>query len=433
MSARGEIVLVQHLVDAEAVEVLARMGFQSHIMPSEDLRPVFDYALTYFHRSGRSRAPSVSTLLGEYADVLADHEIDIEHEPEDSIEWAVEDLKGSYAHHQGQEFLRQMAIDLAEADTDQKTKVLSSGADLLMKTVFDLEDRSMRADLREVVEPRVQAYHERAADRERVYGMRFGLTEIDAYTRGIHPGELVIVASPPKTGKSWLSAHIAHEEWKAGGRPALFTLENSVEMTTDRVISLMTGIRAREFLHGDLSEKEVAVIEDAARKIKDKEHPLWILQPDLGERTITFMVREAMLRGATCIIIDQLTFVELPEPRKPKHERIGDALHLLKGMISTGRDRVPTVIVHQVNREGVAAARKDHRLRMEHMAESAEVERTADWVFGLYQTKAENQVQEVTLSVLAARREELKAWRLGWYINQGQIKIQEEVVFEDDR
>lgn len=427
MSALGEVTLIQHLADRESLGTLVREGFDAKIMPSEDLRKIYVFAVEYFHQAGRTVAPSVQTLRQHFGEMLDDHEIDITYEPEDSIEWAIDDLKGSYVHLRGQEFLRDTATNLAKADAAEKPGVLSGAVTEMMNVLLDIEDRSVRADYRSAMKDRLAAYEERALDRDHIYGMRLGLEEFDMHSRGIHPGELAVLAAAPKVGKSMLAAHVAYHEWMAGRTPVLFTLENSVEMTLDRLVAIATNIDSRGWAQGTLDENEKRLAIEHITQAGEAGHPLWVLQPDLGQRSFTFMVREALIRGADSIIIDQLSFVELGgHGNRPQWERIGDALHLLRSQIATGRNRVPVLLCHQINREGVDASRKENKLRMEHMAGSAEIERTSDWVLGIYRNDQQKQMGFATFSVLAARREEPKAWNLGWSMGRGQISVIEE-------
>jgi hypothetical protein len=131
------------------------------------------------------------------------------------------------------------------------------------------------------------------------------------------------------------------------------------------------------------------------------------------------------------MFIDQLTFVEHPDPgRKPRNEIVGDEMHELKALISTGNDPIACLVAHQINRVGVEAARKTGFMLMEYMAESAAVERTADWVFSLHQNASEKISQDATLQILAARREELKAWSIKWRPTIGGVMITSEVAID---
>jgi len=158
-----------------------------------------------------------------------------------------------------------------------------------------------------------------------------------------------------------------------------------------------------------------------------------VLKPDLGQRSFPYMVREAQLRGADTLLIDQLTHVEVGQgiqDRRPRTEKIGEALHQLKAMISTGRHHMPCLLTHQINREGIKAADKTGRLEMAHMAESAEIERTADFVLGLYQSRDELGLRQAKLQTLGARRVPSKNWQIDWRPEVGYVKYLNEAVFE---
>jgi len=64
---------------------------------------------------------------------------------------------------------------------------------------------------------------------------------------------------------------------------------------------------------------------------------------------------------------------------------------------------------------------------MYHLAESAEVERTADWVFGLWQDEVMKQGGVAYLQTLASRRADQIHWQLGWEPWRGFIEVQADV------
>jgi len=112
-----------------------------------------------------------------------------------------------------------------------------------------------------------------------------------------------------------------------------------------------------------------------------------------------------------------LTWVEHPDPRGlSAREIIRDVLRTFRVMISSGHtsQRLPLLLAHQINREGMKSVDTDGRLKMWHLAESSEVERVVDFAFGLYQGEAYREVNQTTLQMLAARRVDLKHWILRW-------------------
>ena len=152
--------------------------------------------------------------------------------------------------------------------------------------------------------------------------------------------------------------------------------------------------------------------------------PLWVLQPEEGKRTPEALVQGAMLRGTDDLLIDQLSWVEHPDPgRMARHEVVRDILRSLRVMISTGRHRLPLLMAHQINREGAKAADKDGYLSMWQLAESSEVERAADWVFGLYQSVDERAAMMAKFQTLASRNEDNRHFSLLWRISQGVVNV----------
>jgi hypothetical protein len=434
MSTKGLNTLLQHLIDPDSLKVLAAANVTDDMIPLEAVRPIVHWALDYYQTSGLVAAPSLEALRSTPVDqttfghILDDFEVPMAEEPTDTIEWAIEDLQADWVYAEAQRFQRQFATDMAKVVGSQRVEVVASYASELVAMAMTLEDRSTHVDVREGLGARLLAYEERAALGGDIIGARLGLDRIDHHVGGIQPGELAVVAAGPKTGKSFALVWAALAEHRAGRTAVLYTLENSVAMTLDRIACLATGVDGARWQRGASSPDEVAAVRAWIEEMASSPAPLWVMQPDLGKRSFESMVIEARLRGADTVLIDQLTFVELTaDGRKPRTERIGEGLHTLKGMLSTGHHRMPCLLAHQVNREGVKAANKNGWLEMHHMAESAEVERTADMVFALYQSADERAVQQVKFQMLAARRVDLRNWQLNWQLGNGNISVRQQI------
>lgn len=431
MSALGQRTLLQHLLSADSLEILSAEGLAEDCIPAEQLRPIVNWAVDYYYRSGCQSAPSEEALRSveingtTFGDLLDDHEILMGDEPEDTIEWAIEDLKGTYVYKQVNAFNKNLAGAMVEAELRDRVGVVNEYASALVGLASSMESRYYHADLRHDMSQRVLDYEGRAAHIGEHRGMHFGLPMIDTHTYGIHEGELCVVAAPPKTGKSYLAAWTALQEWKIGRCVAMFSLENSVAMTLDRMACLATSVDPTTWQRGQCSPDQVDKVKGWLSEAEKSDTPLFILQPDMGRRSVDHMVRDAVLREADTLIIDQLTFVEHDPEIRSKDQQIARSLHRLKGLISTGSRRMPCLLLHQINREGQKAAEKLGRLEMYHLAEAAEVERTADWVFGLF-AKPDDRVlgvDELIFQSLASRRAALAHWQMNWNIIKGDISV----------
>ena len=222
-------------------------------------------------------------------------------------------------------------------------------------------------------------------------------------------------------------ANAALRHWLAGGTPTLFTLENGVDMTFDRIVCMWAGVDPRNWERGLCTESELARINRIREAILGSDRPFHIIQPERGKRTVEHLIRRGRTLG-DAIFIDQLTFIEpsIGSERKQRWQQVGDSLHELKALISTGV-RIPCLLAHQINREGVKAAEKTGHLEMYHLAESAEVERTADAVYGLWQTAAMRDVGTAWLQTLARRRGDLVHWEIAWQPFIGNIAMMSEI------
>jgi replicative DNA helicase len=431
MSRSAEVAVVQHLLDPEALRYIVDEGLPEQVIPTEGFRPVVVWALEYYYRSGCRQAPSVQAMRDEFtADLFDDHNIDLDEAPEDTVEWAVETLKGNWTLKQSQDFVKRLATDVNEAQTGERLRVLHEAVNSLSNIAVEVSRKSQQVDARYALAERIRAYEERSEAGHTVQGLLFGMDEIDSHTGGIHPGELAVIGAGPKTGKSFFHIVTAFAEWRRGRAVALFTLENSVEMTIDRLACYANGISPTRWLQGQCHPREEESIRGFREQMEGSDTPLWVIQPPVGRRGVAQMVREAGIRDADSMLIDQLTFIEPRDERLARYLQVREVMHDLKSLISTSQKRLPCLLAHQVNREGVKESRKVGYLRMEHLAEGSEVERTADFVFGLHQSDDEQMVNMSKLQMLASRRTALRHWNMNWHIEQGLINVHSQLTLE---
>lgn len=437
MASNAELVLYSSLTDTDRLEQLAKIGLDPDAIPTEEMRPVVAWALQQFFNSGRRQAPSRAALAAEWQTVIEDAEIELFSEDEefDTTPYALESLKAQFVHFQTQTFSKDLMMGMAQANPTEKIDILNEGATELSTLAMRMQPKDQQTNLYQGMLDRRTAFDVRAASDHVPQGMTFDLPDVDAHTFGIHPGELAVVAAGPKTGKSYFLNRVALAEALRGRATLLYTLENSVDLTLDRMACLALHIDARAWQRGVSSPEDVAKVDEwIADVLPTFGDNLLVLMPQPGHRTMSSMVRQAQMLGAESLLIDQLTFVEHPDPKnKGRPEIIRDLLHDLKTLISSGPDRLSTVVAHQINREGVKAAQKSGFLEMYHMAEGSEVERTADWVFGLYQSGVQRQALEALFQVLAARRDDIAAWTLTWRIANGLVRVNERVDLSDQQ
>jgi hypothetical protein len=431
MSSHAELSLYSQLHDTDAVARLAAEKIPLDVLATDTLRPMVAWAIEHYFTSGQRQAPSREMQVEVWGTALADADVTLLDEGSeiDHIAVVLENLRGQYVYAETSRFLRAVAEDIAGAEPPKRLDVLSAYSVELSELVLALRSHAGSTTVAQGATDALRSFEDRVGEQQVMNGMSMFYDEVDAHTYGIRPGELAILAAPTKAGKSYMTVVIALHNYLHGRKGALFTLENSIEMTMDRMICMSLGVSSRRWARGECTPSELARVHALIDRTKGNDvGELTILTPDRGFRTPQAIIREAQILGADDLYIDQLTFVDHHNPgRKALWEQTKDKLHDIKAMISTGPKPMATLMAHQINREGIKAAMKSSRLDMSMLAEGSEVERTADWVFGLLVTESDRQTQEASLQILASRREDLKAWRLVWQIEAGSTKVIHEI------
>jgi replicative DNA helicase len=429
-TSRAEDVLYSSLTDIDALEQLAKIGLEEECIPKPGMRPVVAWALDYFFRTDQKQAPSREALFETWGQVIEDLEVEIEEADVeiDDIGWAIDSLKSQYILWKFQQWQKESAQAIHEASMVDRLGALDTITHDLVTIALSLRDRTQEVEGIEGFRQSLIDYKRRESESLLFRGMTFGVTEIDQYTYGLHEGELGVLAAGPKTGKSVAMAYILLNEWKQQRYTTLFTLENSVKMTYDRLVCMHLAVDHDLYRRGLCSPEDIERVEIFLRERgQELKELVRIIQPQKGQRSVQWMTRHARTLGTQSLLIDQLTFMEASHRSLKGPDKIADIMHDLKSEISSGRNQVPCMIAHQINREGMREAKKNGFLEMYMLAEGSEVERTADLVVGLYASPDERKAQIIKWQTLAFRRQEPKHWRVAWRPWIGQVDALDEI------
>lgn len=424
-TSRSEDTLYSSLVDVDALEQIFKIGLNLQAIPTLPMRDVVQWALDYFDRCGQTKAPSREALLETWGQVVEDAEVTIaEADVElDEVQWAIQALHAQYVLFRFQEWQKESASALHESSTIDRLDVLTQEVHKLNELVLSLRDKTEEVEGVDGFRRSYVAYAQRAESSQQHRGMAFGIDEIDAYTYGIHEGELAVLAAGPKTGKSVTMGFVLLNEWINGRRATYYTLENTVEMSYDRLVCMHLHVDHDRWRRGECLPDEISRVEaflaNEERMAELRDH-IRVVQPGKGKRTVQWITRHARSIGTQSLLIDQLTFMEASHRSLRGPDKITDIMHDLKDAVG-GRMPMSTLLAHQINREGMQQAKKSGMLEMWMLAEGSEVERTCDWAFGLYASDDERRAQMIKWQTLATRRgASLLNARLAWrpWINQ---------------
>jgi replicative DNA helicase len=223
---------------------------------------------------------------------------------------------------------------------------------------------------------KAEELHRTGAD---VTGVSTGFRDLDRKLAGLHPTNLVILASRPGMGKSALAFNMAQNVALAGNSVAIFTLEMSREEVVTRLLCAKGRIDSQRLRTGKLSEGDFTKLSNAAAALY-KQNIHVDDSPGLTVTEIRAKCRRLRRKpGLDLVIVDYLQLMDGSgeENRQQEIAKISRSLkHLAREL------DVPIVALSQLNR-GVES-REDKRPRLGDLRESGAVEQDADVVMFIY-------------------------------------------------
>ncbi len=199
--------------------------------------------------------------------------------------------------------------------------------------------------------------HEQKGDRT---GVTSGFRDIDDYTAGWQPGNLIILAARPAMGKTSLGLNMAVAAAKDEKKPvAVFSLEMTKQELVERLLSSEAKLDASKLRRGAIADRDWEKIGHAMGLL----HELPIYLDDAGAPTVT-EIRSRLRRlksahGLSLVLIDYLQLVRPSALGKVvnRNEELSEICRTLK---ATAKDlEVPIIALAQLNR--AVETRQDKR------------------------------------------------------------------------
>lgn len=213
-------------------------------------------------------------------------------------------------------------------------------------------------------------------------GLPTGFADVDAQTRGLHPGQLTLLAARPGIGKSALAMQIAaHVASRHSGAVAVASLEMSREELSLRMVIVNGQVNAERLYNGRLRMDERERVIDALKTLQAL--PFHV---DDG-MDLSIPVLRAKLRrlaqqygGLALLVIDYLQLMQTPSKAESRALAVGDISRGLKGL--SKELHVPALALSQLNRD--VDKRTGGRPRLSDLRESGSLEQDADNVWLLH-------------------------------------------------
>jgi replicative DNA helicase len=208
-------------------------------------------------------------------------------------------------------------------------------------------------------------------------GIPTGFHQLDEYTNGLHPGQMITVAGRPGTGKSTLALDIARSAAVKHSKPAvIFSLEMSKIEIMMRMFSAEATVSLQNMRSGHMSDQDWTRL--ARRSSELAEAPLFIDDsPNLTMMEIRAKSRRLRQRhDLQLVVIDYLQLMTSGKRVESRQQEVSEFSRATK-LLAKELD-LPVVVLSQLNRG--PEQRTDKKPMLADLRESGSIEQDSDVV-----------------------------------------------------
>lgn len=218
--------------------------------------------------------------------------------------------------------------------------------------------------------------------KEHITGVPSGFIDLDKYTSGFQPSDLIIIAGRTSMGKTSFALNIAmYAAIKAKIPVGIFSLEMSKEQLVQRVLCAEARVDANKLRTGYLSESDWPKLTTAAGVLA--EAPIYVDDtPSLSVLEIRAKARRLKARhNIGLVVVDYLQLARGTTTRGDNRQQ--EVSEISRSLKALAREvNVPVIALSQLSR--APDARTDKRPQLSDLRESGAIEQDADLVMFVY-------------------------------------------------
>ena len=212
-------------------------------------------------------------------------------------------------------------------------------------------------------------------------GVPTGFGDLDGLLHGLHPGQMIVVAARPATGKSTLGLDFARSaSIKHGLTSAVFSLEMSRNEITMRLLSAEAKVALHHMRAGTMGDDDWTRLARTMGRVSSA--PLFIDDsPNMSMMEIRAKCRRLKQRhDLKLVIVDYLQLMTSGKRVESRQQEVSEFSRSLK--LLAKELEVPVVAISQLNRG--PEQRTDKKPMMSDLRESGAIEQDADIVMLLH-------------------------------------------------
>lgn len=279
----------------------------------------------------------------------------------------------------------QAIIELAET-RGRVSDQISQARQLLMDLCYEEEEPDV-TNYAESLSGVFDDMEERLRGEEEI-GLSFGLPDLDKILRGLRPGNLVIIAGKPGTGKTVMGTNLCDKIAMRDGKSALiFSLEMSRKELTLRGLAAASGVSKDLLESGKAIENSRSETALAAQAAVDKMVRADVRICDKGALSFSRICNiarfEHRAKPLDLIVIDYLTLIT-SDPGSKFQTRSAEIGSFTRGFKALAKELgIPVIVLAQFNR-AMDGRGQNARPQMSDLRDSGEIEQDADVIMLAY-------------------------------------------------
>jgi replicative DNA helicase len=261
-------------------------------------------------------------------------------------------------------------------EADQDADLILDEAESAIFSVADDRVKAGFVPMRDLVKasfPKIEKLFEHASY---VTGVPTGFDDLDRKTRGLQPGDLVIVAARPSVGKTSLVLNICQHVATSGGIAGFFSLEMSKEQLFMRLLATEAKIDTYRLLSGQIGQREYGQITHALETLAEAR---LFIDDTAGIGVLEMRAKARRLQAEHGLSVLAVDYIQLMTGRGRFENRTLELASISRSLKGLAKElNVPIVVLSQLSR--APEARADKRPQLSDLRESGALEQDADVV-----------------------------------------------------
>ena len=263
------------------------------------------------------------------------------------------------------------------------------------RLIFQIAQDRLRegfVPMRTIADQSLKAIERLAESRELITGLPTGYRQLDEYTSGLQPADLIVLAARPGMGKTSFALNIAqHAGLPGGSRVGIFSLEMTREQLFLRMLTGLARVDSHRLRTGRLTKEDWKQLTKAFGELAagnifiDDSAGISVLEMRAKSR------RLKLERGLDLVVVDYMQLIRSRSRFENRQQEMSEISRSLKELAK--ELNVPVIAVSQLSRAPEQRGEKG-RPQLSDLRESGAIEQDADVVLLLYREEMYKPTEE---------------------------------------